>query len=155
MKVQESLALDCNLTVEVRDAKTGNLLGRRRVHNLVLDAGLNLLRDLINGTVTSGNVTHVAVGTGTTPPAGTDTALVAEVFRDVVTARTVSPKAVNFQLVLASTQANGHNLTEAGLIVAGLVPEVLFARAIFEAVPKDETVTVTLSWDVTFAAGGV
>jgi hypothetical protein len=61
---------------------------RRRIvslTNLITDVGLNLMRDTLAGLVADAEVKYVAVGTGNTAPAATDTALAAEVFRKAVT----------------------------------------------------------------------
>lgn len=52
----------------------------------ITNAGLNMLRDALNGVATNTAVTYVAIGTGSTAPAVTDTQLVAEVFRKRLTA---------------------------------------------------------------------
>lgn len=55
--------------------------------NLITDAGLNLMRDVLAGLASDGEIKYVAVGTGSTPPAATDMGLETEVFRKAVTKR--------------------------------------------------------------------
>lgn len=50
--------------VVVRDARTGRFVGGRSFHNLITNAGLNLLRDGLIGAVTDTQIHYVALGTG-------------------------------------------------------------------------------------------
>jgi len=62
--------------------------GTRQVdelENLITDVGKNLLRDVLNGTVTDGTIKYVALGSNNTAPAGGDTKLGNEFFRKQVT----------------------------------------------------------------------
>lgn len=53
------------IRVVVRDARTGRFLpGGRAFHNLIVNGGLNLLRDGLLGAVTDTQIHYVAVGTG-------------------------------------------------------------------------------------------
>lgn len=58
----------------------------------ITNAALNLLRDVQNGQLTGvkvdGRVYYMAIGTGSTAPAVTDTQLAAEVFRKPITSYT-------------------------------------------------------------------
>lgn len=51
----------------------------------ITNAGLNLLRDALDGLAVNCKVAYVAIGTGSTAPAVTDTQLGAEVFRKPIT----------------------------------------------------------------------
>lgn len=55
--------------------------------NRITDAGLNYLRDLLDGTILSSDtaIKYVAMGSSNTPPADGDTKLGNEIFRKVVT----------------------------------------------------------------------
>lgn len=55
--------------------------------NLIVNSGLNHLRNLLEGTITDGQIKYVAFGTSSTAPASSDTTLGTEVFRKAVTAR--------------------------------------------------------------------
>ncbi len=145
----ESLQVHCNVIIAVHDAATGRLLSTQRRHNLVTLAGRNVIRDLLGGI--DSDITHVAVGTDNTAPASGDSALGAEEFRDVVTKRIYSSGKLQIQFYLPTTAANGHTLTEAGLLTASSGGS-LFARVIYEGIAKTASVTVTYTWDVTIAA---
>ena len=139
-----------NVYVEVRRADTGELVSEQAMHNLVVDTGLDVLRDALAGLAT---ITHFGYGTGTTAVAAGDTTLEAEVFRGAVTQRVTSAAA---QLVvkhfLTSASANGIELTEVGLFDAASGGR-LFAHALLDsAISKTSAITVTTSWEVNFTA---
>ena len=137
-----------NVLVEIRDHRTGRVRRLRR-SNLVVTAGLNLLRDLLDQT--QGPVTHFAVGTSSTAASAGQTALVAEVYRNVVSQR---DKPANGQIVhrcfIPTTAANGSTLKEAGLFndaIAG----TMFTRFVMSDIAKTSSISVTITWTHTFS----
>lgn len=114
--------------------------GRRTVEtfpNLITDAGLDLLRDILDGTVAAGEITWVAFGTGTTTPAAGDTQLGAEQFRKAVTKQ--QPAGVgklDTSLYLAPGDANSFEIREigwfAGAATAAAGSGVLVARVLWQ-----------------------
>jgi hypothetical protein len=146
-----TVALDVNLAVEVHDAATGELLHREALHNMVVDAGLNLIRDLLDGDAPAG-LTYMAVGTGSTAAAAGDTTLGTEVFRGAVSQRVSTAKTLTVKWFVGSTQANGSTLTEAGIFNASS-GGTMFARAVLATpIAKSSAITVTLTWAINLAA---
>ena len=143
-----------NLTVDVwHEAAAGvrQRVRRERLHNLTVDAGLNLIRDFLNGDAPT-DLTHFAVGTGATPAAASDTALDTEVFRDSVTQRTKTAKTLTVTYYLATGDANSHTLREAGLVTAA-TGGTLFARAVLASpIVKTASLSVTFTWELSVAA---
>ena len=131
----------------------GVVIERQRVKNLVVDAGLNILRDRIAGLSTSA-VSHMAVGTGVGSVSAANTALSSETFRNNITETIATNKVMTFKMYLSSTQANGggtSTLTEIGLFNAASGP-TMFARALLaSSIPKSSLVTVTFTWQINFA----
>lgn len=130
--------------------------GARRLrdegHNLITAVGLNFLRDRFLGGTGVAKLTHLAVGTGSGTPASGDTALGAEVFRDVFTQITTSTAAMVVRYYLGPNDANGNTLREAGLFNAAS-GGTLFARRLFSsAIVKTIDIAVTIEWTITFAA---
>lgn len=146
----EALALTGVLVVEIRSARTGRLLRRLRESNLVVNAGLTLVRDLLDSTIAAPTPpTHLAFGTDATAAAGTQTALVAEVFRDALTSRVRTGLTITFKHFLSSSQANGNTLREWGLFNAAAAG-TMFSRAVFGSpIIKTTSITVTSQWTVT------
>ncbi len=142
--------LNWNVHIEVRDAKTGELIEERKGHNIITDIGLELLRDLMGGTCNR-EPTHIDVGTNNTTETAADTQLAAEVFINNITKRIQLPFGINFQLFISQGQANGNTLREAGLINRRNQQDRLFGRFTFADIVKTAAVTVTISWTVTIA----
>lgn len=142
------LQITANVTIEKRNAHTGKVREVIRRHNLVVNAGLNQLRDALAGdSVTF--PTHLAVGTGTTDETAADTTLGTEVFRDTLTskAKTATGK-TTYKYFLASGSANGNDISEAGLFNAASAG-TMFARATFPADVKTSAEAWTFSWTIT------
>ena len=137
-----------NVLVETRDVRTGRLLSRSSRHNLVVSAGLNLLRDLIYGDAAT--LSHGAVGTDATSPAAAQVALGAEVFRDQISQRTKQTASLIIKFVVGSQQANGQTLREAGLFNA-ISGGTMYARVTPDPVSKTDAILVVYTWTLSFA----
>ena len=77
--------------------------------NLITDAGLNMFRDILRGTITDGKIKFVGLGNDPTAPANEQTTLVAEQFRKVVTSQNPDPVTVGklyTEVYLADTEEN-------------------------------------------------
>ncbi len=148
MELQGIAPAQVNLEIAVTDAESGEVLQEIRVHNLVTTAGRNLIRDLLGNDGVSG-LTHFAVGTNSTAPALSDTALKAEVFRDQITQRIDSSNQLQIKQYLSSQQANGYTLREAGLFNAGS-GGTLYARAVHVAIAKSASIAVTYTWSLSW-----
>jgi hypothetical protein len=121
-------------------------------HNLVTNSGLNLIRDRMRGTALVNGLTHLAVGTSNTAAAAGQTALVAEVFRDVFTQTSVSASTLVIRYYLGPNDANGNTLREAGLFNASSGPTLYARRVLSSAIVKTIDVAATFEWTLTFAA---
>lgn len=140
-----------SLTVDVWDAGTGRHRDRFVAKNAVVNSGLNLIRDRLNGDNTA--LSHVAVGTGTAPVTSLDTTLATEVFRDILTGTTKTLGKLTVSYYLASGSANGHVLAEAGIFNAASLGS-LYARVVFPTVlNKTAAIAVTFTWDLTWSIG--
>lgn len=51
------------------------------IKNLITDIGLNMLRDALNGDITTSEIKYLALGTVSTTPSNVDTQLGGEIFR--------------------------------------------------------------------------
>ena len=130
-----------NVEIEIQDAN-GNLLEKREIKNLVTDAELNLLRDMMasyNSIV--GAPYTIRLGTGTTAPTATDTALEIEQGSRVIDRRQVFDKQVKFAVLYPTSELNGLTLTEEGMFT---VDGTLAARALIEP-PVNKTAAIQLT----------
>lgn len=163
-RLRERLVPRVNLRLDVRSATDGRLLARHETHNLVTTAGRNLIRDLLHWASAADDprpsgLTYFAVGTGSTAPAAGDVQLGAEVARDVFTQRTKATGQLEIKFYLASTQANGSTLREAGLFGNGATAAAnsgsLYARALHDAIAKTSAIAITYTWTLTWTDDGV
>lgn len=86
-------------------------------HNLITDAGLNMIRDMLSGSITDAKIKYIALGNGTAAPANTDTQLETEKFRKAVTSQNNDPITAGklyTELYIADTEANTFKCEEIG-----------------------------------------
>ena len=151
MTSESTLKMATNVSWYAHDVITGAIVASGEAHNLVTNAGLNLVRDLLDGDSVAG-ITHFAVGTGSAVVTALDTALDNEVFRGGVTSRDTSAQQLIVKYYLGSTEANGSILTEAGLLNASS-GGTLFARVLLTpAINKNSAIAVTFSWSINLGA---
>jgi hypothetical protein len=147
MELHESITVSGRVTAHVIDHTTGEEYDLHE-HNLVTNTGLNVIADLLSQRPGAIGITHISVGTGTTPPTAADIALEAEVYRGQVTrANRSTIGTADFEYYLqrasANVDADGKKLYEVGLWAG----DRLYARALFPAgVPKSQNYSVILSW---------
>lgn len=141
------------IVLEFCNVKTGKV--RRYVYrNMFVTYGKNAIAQRFAGNDV-GQITHCALGTGTTAPALGDTALETEIARKEISVRSYLNNVFTGQTYFTTQEANG-TLREAGLFgvgvgrVASLVSGSgqLFARAAMNRV-KTSNDTLTLSWTIT------
>lgn len=138
------------LVIEVRSARTGRLVKRLEQKNLVVNTGLNLIRDLL-GNQGVQPLSHCAVGTSNTAANTGQTTLVAEVYRSAITQFTTSALTLTVKHYLSSTQANGNTLREIGLFNDGTAGS-MYARSVFGTpITKTGLLTVTTTWTLSWS----
>lgn len=140
------------LVAEVRDALTGALLATHAQDNLVVDEGLNLLRDML-GDDRNKAPNYFYLGTNSTAAAPADTvSTITSPFTKAFTARVRGSKAISFQTYITAAEANGTTWTEAGLVNTYDGTSSLFARVAITPIVKTAAVTVTFTWSITLSA---
>jgi len=134
------------LTVEIKNDK-GVVIETREVKNLVVDDGLEYIADRMknNSTVMS----HMAIGTGSTAAAASDTALGTEAARVALTSTTVTANAVAYVASFGAGTGTGA-ITEAGILNAGS-SGTLLCRTVFSVVNKGASDSMTITWTVTIS----
>lgn len=121
--------------------------------NLVVNSGLAYIASRMKDT-TSGVMTHMAVGTGTTAAAAGQTALVSEAARVTLTSTTivttnVTDDAIQYIATFGAGTGTGA-ITEAGLFNDSTAGSML-CRTAFAVINKDVNDTLTITWKVTIA----
>lgn len=150
----ESLKVAGRVLIEAHDAVTGEQLWRQEASNLVPLVGRNLICAILTGdtALQSQPPSHIAIGTGTSGPADSDVQLGNEVYRNVITQKSLSASSVTWKLFVPSIAANGYNLSEAMIVnSSGLVPVMpILSRVTYTPFLKTPNITVTYTWTHTF-----
>lgn len=145
-----------NVLMQVHRAWTGELLRSERRKNLVVTAGRNILRDLLLNVGNAPNT--MAVGKGETVTSASMTSLEDEQFRAIFTRKTSSNAKATFQLLLGTGDANvsPQTLGEVGIFsgaaynsTTATIGGTMFARTTFTPIAKDNTMTITYTWEIT------
>ena len=103
------------LNIKLFDAD-GNVIQESEEHNLIVNSGIALMAGLLDGSQTA-YINAIAIGTGTTAPATSQTALVTEVMRVGSTNSLTTTSVTNdtAQFVSTFSFSSSYAITEAGL----------------------------------------
>jgi hypothetical protein len=91
--VRENWKWETNVDITVRDLK-GDVLDRQHYHNIITTVGLGMIIDLLDGSISDGEIKYVGLGSDDTTPVVGDTTLGTETFRKAVTTQT-QPTAIS------------------------------------------------------------
>jgi len=125
----------------------GRLKKQTEDHNLVVNVGLASMAARLHNDA-EGKITHIAVGTGDTAPAGGQTGLVTEVNRQAISGATVmttlvTDDSVQYTATFGPGQGTGA-LKEAGLVTA----TKMWCRVVYGEYNKEADDTLTITWVV-------
>ena len=140
---------DVELTL--RDAKTGKIKSVDRVKNVFVTTGKDSIASRLIGTDAKAIITYCGVGTSAVAPVAGNTELTTEIFRKLISVRSVSGNIATFTTFFTTSEANGA-LKEAGLFgddaSATADSGTLFCHT---AINRTKTTGDTLSivWNVT------
>lgn len=142
----DRITLDGHVYAVLRDPR-GLVKAERVVPNLIVTAGRDAIVDQLLATPAQAKPTHMAVGTGTTAVAATDTALVTELDRNALTSKTRSANVLTMVGDWAAGDATGA-LTEAGVFNAATAG-TMYSRATFAVINKGAGDTLQITWTYT------
>lgn len=155
MNYKTTLDISTNVTIQTHDSKTMNVIETIKKHNIVTTVGKNLVASLLGIKAGVTGINYFAVGTSNTAVALADTTLGTEVFRNVLTDAVYTNTVVTFKFFLASTEANGNTLVEAGLFgdnATGVEDTGdLFAHVVHNPIVKNDGVAITYSWEISIS----
>lgn len=114
--------------------------------NLIVQVGKNYLANAVLSSATS-PFTHMAVGTGTTAAALSDTALTSELARQAFTTASVTTNVATIVTTYAAGTATGA-ITEAGIFNASS-SGTLLSHVVFSAINKGAADSLTITWTIT------
>ncbi len=138
--INDQLQLKGHLQIHLNDELVQD------IDNLVVTAGKNLVASRLVGT-SSGVMSHMAIGSGTTSAAAGNTALGSELGRVSLTSGTASSAVVTYVATFAAGTGTGA-VTEAALLNASSSGTML-ARTVFSVVNKGANDSMTVTWTVT------
>lgn len=148
---KETLDISDNVLITARDVCTGKIIHQERQHNLIVADGRNLIRDLLSGEGDA--LSHFAVGTEDTSTADSMSELQSEVFRNDITRFDLENNKLIVNYFLASNEANGNTIREAGIFNADSGGN-MYARVTQSEIEKSENVSITYQWTTNIASIG-
>ena len=120
----------------------------QEVDNLVVTAGKGYVASRMKD-ATATAMSHMAIGSGSTAAAASDTALGNELGRVSLTSTTVSAAVVTYVATFAAGTGTGA-ITEAGILNAAS-SGTLLCRTVFSVVNKGASDSMTITWTVTIS----
>ena len=125
--------------------KDGQIKDQREIKNLVVTAGKEFIAARMVGTPTE--MSHMAVGAGTTAAAVGNTALEAELGRVALASDTSTGAVVTYTASFPPATGTGA-VAEAGIFNAGTGGTML-CRTVFSVVNKGVDDAMTITWQIT------
>jgi hypothetical protein len=135
----------------------GQIKDERFAHNLVTTVGCRHIADQLASSHDEDEMSHMAIGTGTTAPAAGDTTLETELDRNALTSRTQGAGADAHKVSYVGDWAAGDGtgaITEAGILNAAALGTLL-ARVVFAVINKGIADTLQITWTLSFADDGM
>lgn len=139
------------------DPRTGEIVAIVESENLFVTAGKTAILDALRDSAAQYDtgVTYLAIGTDTTPPALTDTALVSEVARKVISQKLRSGNTLTFSVSFPAADCT-YNIKEVGLFgtstaTTDLDSGVLFARALLSYDNSAGLYVLTIDYPITIS----
>lgn len=145
--------------VVVRDNE-GNIIDCTKVEpNTIMDVGLDMMRDILSGAITNGEIKYIALGNSTANVTATQTTLGAEQFRKLVTSQTnqTGNGILLTTNVIEDTEATGFKTEEIGWFATTAATTasdtgVMIARVLYSR-QKTNLESWTINRTDTFARG--
>lgn len=147
MNTNEQLKATGSLRVVVTGAD-GKVKEERDFANLVVTVGKNFVASRMVGT-SSAVMSHMAIGSGSTPAAAGDTALETELGRVALAGASASTNVVTYTATFPAGTGTGA-VVEAGIFNAGAAGTML-CRTVFAVVNKGVDDAMSVTWTVTIS----
>jgi hypothetical protein len=150
--INENLKLSGQLSIVLKD-KAGNVKDQREVKNLVVNSGLAYIASRMKDT-TKGAMSHMALGSGTTAAAASQTDLVSILgSREALDSTTISGSNSEKIVYVSAFEAGDATgaVTEAGIFNAASSGDML-CRTVFNVVNKAADDTMSVTWTITLSA---
>jgi len=150
--MDNKLVIRGNYLVEVRD-KNGKVIDKAESSNLIVNDGLERVAKLING-VSSTDFSYIGIGTGSTSPTNSDTALEAEITKeqadDTGGSYEADYKAI-FEKTFTFGSGESYAITEAGVFDGSGSASTMLDRFTFSAKNVDSDTDLYVKITITVA----
>ena len=115
MEDSKVIKIKTNALIQLIDAFSGEILEESRVHNIVVNVGLDEVAHLIAGISSPVAFGYMALGTSATSPSAGQTALGTEVKRSSVTATDAGVGILTYDKTFTFNSGESYTITEYGL----------------------------------------
>lgn len=143
--INENIKVTGDVCIKVYD-EAGNVKDERTIKNLVVNVGKTFIAGRMVGSTPTA-MSHMAVGSSTTAPAGADTALGGELGRVALTSSSSSGAVVTYTASFPAGTGTGA-VVEAGIFNASSAGTML-CRTTFAVVNKGANDGMSITWTVT------
>ncbi|MBU0945502.1 MAG: phage tail protein [Proteobacteria bacterium] len=137
----------------IRNIRTGQITCDAWHPNLVVASGKNHIADQLSGRQEA-QMSHMAIGTGTTTPLDANTALQTELDRNALDSRTQGTGADANKVTYTCTWAAGDGtgaITESGIFNSASAGQML-CRSVFPVKNKEAGESMVMTWILTISA---
>lgn len=150
MLTQDNIKATGSLAITIKD-ETGSVKQELFVPNLVVTVGKNWIAARMKDTGSPTQMTHMAIGAGTTAPDAANTTLGSELGRVALSTAggTVANNVVTYSASFGAGTGTGA-VTEAGIFNAGTAGTML-CRTTFSVVNKGANDSMSVVWTVTLS----
>ena len=148
--IRETLSPKGELKIVLRD-KDGNIKDERLVKNIVTTAGKTYIAARMTDTSQPTDMSHMAIGTGSTAAVVGDTTLETENARVALTGSEGSPSTNTIVYTATFGAGTGTGaLREAGVLNASS-GGTLLCRTVYDVVNKGADDSITITWTITIS----
>lgn len=144
--INDAIKMTGELKITVTSPE-GNVTQETVIPNLVVTAGKNWIAGRMYDTGIPNEMSHMAIGTGTTAAAAGDTALGTQAGIVSLTSTTVSTNTVQYVATFGAGTGTGA-ITEAGIFNAASSGTML-CRTVFSVINKGAADTLGITWTIT------
>ncbi len=151
-KIKEKSGIFAIWKIQRVEKATGKILDTQIIKNLIVNAGLSLVRNLAGDLSSPDFIKAIAVGTGSTAATNTDTVLETEYIRSAATVSAPSAYVLRLTKTFDFGSGVSENITEAGCFDSATESgSTMFNRTVFSAEAISEAIDLIVTVDITFA----
>lgn len=139
--------ISCKGVLHLDIYRNGKLVDSDEGNNLVIDMGRSILAGMLGGQDAGRFITHIGVGTGSTPPDNGNTGLTSQ-YLIKTDSTTYDGKNVRFNFTIGNGDANGLSIREYGLFFND---GRLFSRRVrTSTIGKESDIEIKGYWEIRF-----